>query len=80
MNPWHWNRVHQVAWIVSSAIGAVVGLMLAFTHSPLFSGSQTLHAFVVWLSFPELYWQWPVFSFLVTGITFYAMQRLKSSN
>jgi hypothetical protein len=79
MNPRHWYRVHQVAWIVSSAIGAIAGLMVAFTHSPLFSVSP-LHAFLVWLSFPELYWQWPIFSFLVTGITFYAMQLLKSSN
>jgi hypothetical protein len=80
MNPSHWNRVHQVAWIVSSAIGALVGLMLAFTHSPLFLVSQTLHTFVVWISLPKLYWQWPIFSFLVTAITFYAMQLLKNSN
>jgi predicted branched-subunit amino acid permease len=61
MNPWHWNRVHQVAWIVSSAIGALVGLMLAFTHSPLFFVSQTLHTFVVWISLPKLYWQMRVY-------------------
>jgi hypothetical protein len=80
MNPSRWNREHQVAWIVSSAIGAVVGLMLGFTHSSLFSVSQTLHAFVVWLSSPELYWRWLVFGFLITGVTFYTIQLLKSSD
>jgi hypothetical protein len=80
MNPWRWDRVYQVAWIVSCAISAIVGLMLAFTHSPFFSASQTLHAFVLWLLLPELYWQWPIFSFLVTGIVFYAMRLLKSSS
>ncbi len=51
--------------------------MTGFTHSSLFSTSQTLKAFVTWLSFPELYWQWPTFGFVLTGTIFYATRHLR---
>jgi hypothetical protein len=79
MNPLHWKREHQIAWVVISAFGAVVGPLLGFIHSPLFM-QQTWRGFVVWLSFPESYWPWPLFCFLITALTFYAVQLLRSSN
>ena len=80
MNPLHWTGEQQFAWIASSAIGAVIGLLIGFTHTPLFSRSQTLKAFVTWLSLPELYWQWPTFGFVLTGTIFYAVQYLRSED
>jgi len=79
-NPLLWTRQHQVAWVVISAVGAVTGLLLGFMHSPAFSEPQAWRAFVAWLSFPELYWPWPVFGFLGTGLAYYAVQLFRTSN
>jgi len=80
MNPLHWTRQHQLAWFVISVIGAVLGLLLGFMHSPSFSTPQAGQGFVERLSFLESYWRWPLYSFLITGLTFYAVQMLRSSN
>jgi hypothetical protein len=80
VNPLHWTRQHQLAWLVISAIGAVLGLMFGFTYSPLLSMPLTWGAFAMWLSLPESYWQWPVYGFLITGLVFYAVQLFRSSN
>jgi hypothetical protein len=36
MNPLHWTRQHQLAWAVISVLGAVLGALLGFIHSPFF--------------------------------------------
>jgi hypothetical protein len=77
-NPLLWTRQHQLAWAVISVAGAVAGLLLGFIHSS--SEPQTWDLFVAWLSFPELYWRWPLFGFLGTGLTFYVAQLLRRSN
>jgi hypothetical protein len=80
MNPLRWTREHQLAWIVISATGAVFGVLIGYTHSALFSVPQTWQVIVEWLSVPGFYWQWPVVSFLITGLTFYVVQLFRSSN
>ncbi|MFY9641338.1 MAG: hypothetical protein WCD20_16235 [Rhodomicrobium sp.] len=67
MNPLHWKREHQRAWAVMCVFGAVLGVLLAFIHSPLFSVTQPwqLLAFVEWLSLPQSYWPWALLGFLV---------------
>jgi hypothetical protein len=79
-NPLRWTRPHRLAWAITSAVGAVAGLLFGFIHSPAFSGPQTWGAFVAWLSFPELYWRWPLFGFLGTGFAFYAAQLVRRTN
>jgi hypothetical protein len=79
-NPIHWTRQHQLAWIIVSTFGAILGLLLGFSHSPGFSAPQVWGAFVDWLSFPKTYWRWPIFGFLGTGIIFYAAQLFRRSN
>jgi hypothetical protein len=32
------------------------------------------------LSFPGSYWLWPTLGFLITGVTFYAVQLLRHSS
>lgn len=80
MNPLTWKREHQLAWAVISATGAVAGVLLGFIHSPYFSMSQPWQVFVAWLSFPDLYWPWALMGFLITGLTFYAVQLFRNSN
>jgi len=80
MNPLHWTREHQLALVVMSAFGAILGLLLGFIHSLVFSSTQAGQGFAAWLLFPESHWPWPLFGFLITGLTFYAAQLLRSSN
>lgn len=80
MNPVHWTGEHQLAWAVVCAGGAVLGVLLGFIHSPFFSLTQPWHVFVEWLSLPQSYWRWPLFSFLISGLIFYAAQLLRKSN
>lgn len=80
MNPLRWTHEHQLAWAVVSVVGAVLGLLLGFIHSPSFSVTESWHVFVGWLSFPEAYWLWPLFGFLVSRLIFYAVQLLRKSN
>lgn len=80
MNPLHWKREHQQAWLVISLSGTIAGLLFGFIHSPYFTILQTWQAFVAWLAFPESYWPWLVFGFLVTGAIFYAVQLLRHEN
>lgn len=75
-----WTRRHQLAWAVISLAGAVAGLLFGFIYSPAFYGPETWGEFMAWLSFPELYWRWPLFGFLGTGLAFYAAQLVRRSN
>jgi len=80
MNPLHWQREHQVAWIVTSLVGAFLGLLLGFIDLPSFSLWEPWHVFAAWLSFPKSYWLWPSLGFLITGLVFYVAQLLRTSN
>jgi hypothetical protein len=75
-----WTRRHKLAWIIMSVVGAVAGVLGAFIHSPTFYQPQTWGALATWLSSPELYWRWPLFSFFGTGLVFYAVQLFRASN
>ena len=79
MDPLHWKREHQRAWAVMCAFGAVLGVLLAFIHSPFFSVTQPwqLSVFVEWLLLPQSYWPWPLLGFLMSGLIFYAVQLFK---
>ena len=61
------------------AFGAVLGVLLAFIHSPFFSVTQPwqLSVFVEWLLLPQSYWPWPLLGFLMSGLIFYAVQLFK---
>ena len=76
MNPLHWKREHQHAWIVISVTGAIAGLLFGSIHSPFFAILQTWPAFGAWLSLPGSYWLWPTLGFFITAVTFYAVQLL----
>ena len=79
-DPLHWTRRHQFVWLGISVLGAVLGLMLEFIHSPFFSLTPTRGTFIAWLSVPEPYWPRAVLGFLITGLIFYAAQLFRSSN
>jgi hypothetical protein len=80
MNPFYWEREHQITWFITSAVGAILGLLLGFINLPEFSLSEPWQIFVAWLSFPRSYWPWPFFGFLITALLFYTAQLLRRSN
>ena len=80
MNPLHWTREHQLSWAIISAVGAVSGILMGFIHSPYFSLTQPWNVFLEWLSSPQYYWPWSLFSFFITGIIFYTVQLFRKSN
>lgn len=78
-NPLRWQREHKSAWVCISLLGAVAGPMLEFIRSPFFS-LDVGSGFVKWLSFPEAYWQWALWGFLITAALFYVAQLFRHSN
>jgi hypothetical protein len=78
MNPLHWNREYQVAWIAFCIVGGMAGLFFAWLESPVrvmvnytMEGNPYL-MFLLWLSRPSRYWHWPFFGISFVGLTFYA--------
>jgi len=70
VNPLHWTRQHQLAWVVITVLGAVLRALLGFIRSPFFSMMQPWQVSVEWLSHPQSYWLLPSFGFLIAGQTF----------
>jgi hypothetical protein len=79
VNPLHWTREHRIAGTVVCTVGAFLGALLGFIHSPYFSLMQPSH-FGEWVSLPQAYWRWPVLGFFISGLTFYSAQLLRKSN
>jgi hypothetical protein len=88
MNPSHWTREHQAALVIICVIGGIVGLLLAWFHSPFFRISQAsvsgewanpTRVFFTWLPNVELYWPWPAFGAVIAGLAFYAFRLVKIS-
>ena len=80
MNPLLWRRDHQLALVIISLTGAVAGVLFGFIHSPYFEILGRWQVFAAWLSHPASYWPWPLFGLIITGLTFYGLQLLRSSN
>jgi hypothetical protein len=83
MNPLHWRREYQVAWIVFCIVGGMAGLFFAWTESPVRTmanytmGANPSLMFFLWLLYPSRYWQWPLFGIAAVGLTFYAVMLVK---
>jgi hypothetical protein len=80
MNPLHWKREYQIAWIAFCLIGGMAGLFIAWMDSTgrKLAISNTLDLgtqawFYAWLADPSQYWQWPLFGAAFVGLTFYAV-------
>jgi hypothetical protein len=78
MNPFHWRREYQVAWIVFCLVGGMAGLFFAWLESPVrVMANYTMEVnpslmFLLWLLRPLRYWHWPLFGISFVGLTFYA--------
>lgn len=56
INPLRWKFEHQLAWIISCALGVVRGMLYDFTH--LANGAaERAQLGISWRSF-NLYWHW----------------------
>jgi len=79
MNPLHWRREFQVAWIAFCIVGGMAGLFFAWTESAVRTlvnytmGGNPSRMFFLWLLHPSGYWQWPLFGTVFVGLTFYAV-------
>ena len=73
MNPLHWRRKYQVAWIAFCTVGGMAGLFYAWTVAvhPCCAPNDW-HRFFLWLSSPSRYWPWPFFGIVFPGLIFYA--------
>jgi hypothetical protein len=89
MNPLRWRREHQLAWFLICVIGGIVGLLSAWFQSPFYAISHaslsgefanSTRVFFVWLPNVALYWPWPMFGAVISGLTFYVFQLLRISN
>jgi hypothetical protein len=89
MNPLRWKREHLIAWVLFCVVGAMVGLLFAWLQDPFygicqssFSGewANCARVFLEWLPHPMLYWPMVAFGVLIPGVTFYAVQLLRTSN
>ena len=83
MNPLHWRREFQVAWIAFCLVGGMAGLFFAWTELAVrtmanytMEGNPSL-MFLLWLLHPSRYWQWPLFGIVFVGLTFYAMMLVR---
>jgi len=83
MNPLHWRREYQVAWIAFCIVGGMAGLFFAWTESPVHTlANYTMDGDPAWMLFlwllhPSRYWQWPLFGVVFVGLTFYAVMLVR---
>lgn len=86
INPLKWTREHRVAWVISCAVGGLLGIQAAWYGSrlrvisdQLTSGNDPVGFFLFWLRTPHLYWPWPVMGALVVGLSFYVLKLWRSN-
>ena len=63
MNPLHWKREHQLAWLLTSLLGA---FSISYYHWSYIS-------FWGWV-YADLWWYYPMSGFVVTGVIFYTVR------
>ncbi len=85
MNPFRWTREHQLAWLVTCLLGAVVGLFIGFVVDlERSAGTAALstgwYFSEVWIQAPGHYWPWPTFGAVIVGLGTYAMRLWRISN
>lgn len=73
MNPLKWKNEHHLAWIISLILGAIVGILFGFVISfaPLGAGMPAGTWLNAWLQNPDMYWPWPAFGAVISGLIFY---------
>jgi hypothetical protein len=80
MNPFHWKREHQFAWLVACVLGSVVGMFYGLSRM-VFAGSDGIVPatfFLRWLQRPEWYWPWAMFGAVIAGLAFYMARLLRA--
>jgi hypothetical protein len=78
VNPLNWKREHQLAWLLTCALGGVVGLFTAFWRTEWAATYEAGQTFPTWLGFPLFYWPWPMFGVVIAGLLFYIVKLLKA--
>jgi hypothetical protein len=73
MNPLNWRREHQVAWASVSLIGGMLGVLMAWSSSPLYNETDDFSTLLLGVS---SYWPWPVLGTFISALAFYTVQLL----
>jgi hypothetical protein len=80
MNPFEWNREHQLALGVAALIGAILGAMVSYSVAYP-EASRVTTPFAWWLSHYALAgWGWIFFGALLGAGWVYVRQLLRSKN
>ena len=77
MNPLHWKRAHQIAWMISIAAGGVIGLIFGWLVSPFSHvGQDGAVAMLAWLHFPSGYVPFLIAGAVTGGLAYYSADLL----
>jgi hypothetical protein len=77
MNPLHWKRTHQIAWMVSIAAGGLIGLIFGWLVSPFSHvGQVDSVALLAWLHFPLSYLPFVAAGAVTAGLAYYSADLL----
>lgn len=80
MNPFRWQREHQVAMGIAAAIGAILGIMAAYSLGYR-EAAQTTTPFRWWWYHSLLdSWGWILFGALIGAGCVYVRQLLRTPN
>jgi hypothetical protein len=85
MNAFKWCREHQLAWMMTFLLGALVGLFIGFVvalnlqHdiSVQYAG---LFFWEVWIQHPERFLPWPLLGALIAGLGAYTVRLWRISS
>lgn len=82
MNPLHWKRQHQIAWIITFAAGGLLGMIFGWLVSPFSHvwGADTATMFLAWLHYPAGYWPWVAIGAVTGGMAYYSGDLLTGAN
>jgi hypothetical protein len=83
MNPLLWRWADRISWGTFTAVGALIGLVLAWVDSPYrrlcqsaLSGARAdcAQMFYLWLLHPSQYWQMSAICGLIVALAVYGFQ------
>ena len=82
MNPLHWKKQHQLAWLVTMVAGGLAGLIFGWLVSPFsrVPGDEMGVLFIAWAHNPVGYWPWVAIGAVTGGLAYYSADLLTGAD